>query len=548
MKSLKTINAYFVKYKWRLLMGALFVVLSTIFSIYQGVVVRNATNEIVDLIAHHKAVDSTKFIVFGLTLLGLALTSGFFLFLMRQTIIVMSRHIEFDQKNELYTHYQTLDATFYKNNSTGDLMNRISEDVSKVRMYTGPAIMYLINTFSTVMIVLAFMLKINWQLTLLVFAPLPFLSFVIYKVSDLINKRSTVVQQELSKLTSHAQETFSAIRVIKAYAREKHYTNELATLNTNFKKQNLRLAIVEAFFQPVLVLMIGVSVIATVWYGGHLVINKTIEPGNITEFILYVYKLTWPFASLGWVTSLIQRASASQTRINEFLKTKSTIVNTPEVKQKIEGDIEFKNVGFIYDDSKIEALKNFNLKIEKGKTIGIKGQIGSGKSTLANLVTRLYDTTSGDILIDNHPIKKYDLFELRKSIGYVPQEVFLFSDTIRNNIAFSTGHDYTEAEIIQAAKDAGVYDNIMAFPEGFDTVVGERGITLSGGQKQRISIARAIISKPQILIFDDCLSAVDVETEELILNNLKAIMKDKTSIIISHRDSALRYADKVVEL
>jgi ATP-binding cassette subfamily B multidrug efflux pump len=548
MKSLKSINAYFIKYKWRLLMGALFVVLSTIFSIYQGVIVRDATNEIVDLIANHKTVDSTKFILFGLTLLGLALTSGFFLFLMRQTIIVMSRHIEFDQKNELYTHYQTLDAAFYKNNSTGDLMNRISEDVGKVRMYTGPAIMYLINTFSTVVIVLVFMLKINWQLTLLVFAPLPFLSFVIYKVSDLINKRSTVVQQELSKLTSHAQETFSAIRVIKAYAREKHYINELETLNTDFKKHNLRLALVEAFFQPVMVLMIGVSVIATVWYGGHLVINKTIEPGNITEFILYVYKLTWPFASLGWVTSLIQRASASQTRINEFLKTKSSIINTPEIKTNIEGDIEFKNVSFTYSDSKIEALKNLNLKIEKGKTIGIKGQIGAGKSTIANLITRLYDTTSGEIYVDGQPIKKYDVFALRKSIGYVPQEVFLFSDTIRNNIAFSTNHDYSEQEVIQAAKDAGVYDNIMAFPEGFDTVVGERGVTLSGGQKQRISIARAIISKPQILIFDDCLSAVDVETEELILNNLKSIMKDKTSIIISHRDSALRYADKVVEL
>ena len=548
MHSLKSINAYFIKYKWRLLMGALFVVLSTIFSIYQGVIVRDATNEIVDLIANHKSVDSSKFIVFGLTLLGLALTSGFFLFLMRQTIIVMSRHIEFDQKNELYTHYQTLDAAFYKNNSTGDLMNRISEDVGKVRMYTGPAIMYLINTFSTVVIVLAFMLKINWQLTLLVFAPLPFLSVVIYKVSDLINKRSTVVQQELSKLTSHAQETFSAIRVIKAYAREKHYINELETLNTDFKKHNLRLAIVEAFFQPVMVLMIGVSVIATVWYGGHLVINKTIEPGNITEFILYVYKLTWPFASLGWVTSLIQRASASQTRINEFLKTKSSIINTPEIKTNIEGDIEFKNVGFTYTDSKIEALKNLNLKIEKGKTIGIKGQIGIGKSTIANLMTRLYDTTSGEIYLDGRPIKKYDVFALRKSIGYVPQEVFLFSDSIRNNIAFSTNHDYTEQEVIQAAKDAGVYDNIMAFPEGFDTVVGERGVTLSGGQKQRISIARAIISKPQILIFDDCLSAVDVETEELILNNLKSIMKDKTTIIISHRDSALRYADKVVEL
>ena len=548
MHSLKSINVYLLKYKWRLLLGALFVVLSTLFSIYQGVIVRNATNEIVSLIANHTSVNTSQFIIFGITLFALALTSGFFLFLMRQTIIVMSRHIEFDQKNELYAHYQTLDASFYKNNSTGDLMNRISEDIGKVRMYTGPAIMYLINTFATVLIVLVFMLKINWQLTLLVFAPLPLLSFVIYKVSDLINKRSTIVQQGLSKLTSHAQETFSAIRVIKAYAREKHYVSELETLNTDFKKQNLRLAIVEAFFQPVLVLMIGVSVIATVWFGGHLVIDKTIEPGNITEFILYVYKLTWPFASLGWVTSLIQRASASQTRINEFLNTKSTIVNTPEIKQKIEGYIELKNVGFIYADSKIEALKNLNLKIEKGKTIGIKGQIGAGKSTLANLLTRMYDTTSGDIYIDNKPIKKFDLFELRKSIGYVPQEVFLFSDTIRNNIAFSTNHTYSESEIIQAAKDAGVYENIMAFPEGFDTVVGERGVTLSGGQKQRISIARAIISRPQILIFDDCLSAVDVETEELILNNLKSIMKDKTSIIISHRDSALRYADKVVEL
>ncbi len=548
MKSLKSINVYLLKYKWRLLMGASFVVLSTLFSIYQGVIVRNATNEIVSLIANQTSVNTSQFILFGITLLALALTSGFFLFLMRQTIIVMSRHIEFDQKNEMYSHYQTLDASFYKNNSTGDLMNRISEDIGKVRMYTGPAIMYLINTFATVLIVLVFMLKINWQLTLLVFAPLPLLSFVIYKVSDLINKRSTIVQQGLSKLTSHAQETFSAIRVIKAYAREKHYVSELERLNTDFKKQNLSLAIIEAFFQPVLVLMIGISVIATVWFGGHLVLDKTIEPGNITEFILYVYKLTWPFASLGWVTSLIQRASASQTRINEFLNTKSNIINTPQIKQKIEGNIEFKNVGFIYADSKIEALKNLNLKVEKGSTVGIKGQIGSGKSTLANLLTRMYDATSGEINIDKQPIKKYDLFELRKTIGYVPQEVFLFSDTIRNNIAFSTNHTYSESEIIEAAKDAGVYENIMAFPEGFNTVIGERGVTLSGGQKQRISIARAIISRPQILIFDDCLSAVDVETEELILNNLKSIMKDKTSIIISHRDSALRYADKVVEL
>ncbi len=548
MKSLKTINVYFIKYKWRLLLGALFVVLSTTFSIYQGVVVRNATNKIVDLISYNKPVEGVVFIKFGLLLFGLALASGVFLFLMRQTIIVMSRFIEYDQKNELYAHYQTLDADFYKTYNTGDLMNRISEDVGKVRMYTGPAIMYLINTFATVVVVLLFMFQINWQLTLMVFIPLPFLSFVIYKVSDLINKRSTIVQQELSKLTSHTQETFSAIRVVKAYAREHHYTNELEKLNLNYKKQNLRLTLVEAFFQPVMVLMVGISVIVTVWFGGRLVISHVIEPGNITEFILYVYKLTWPFASLGWVTSLVQRASASQTRINEFLNYKSKLKNTPEIKTDIEGSIEFKEVNFTYSDSGIHAIKNFNLKIEKGKTVGIKGQIGSGKSTLANLLVRLYDINSGEILIDNQPIKKYDLFQLRKSIGYVPQEVFLFSDTIRNNIAFSTERSYTEDEIIQAAKDAGVYENIMAFPDQFNTVVGERGITLSGGQKQRISIARAIISKPQILIFDDCLSAVDVQTEELILNNLKSIMKNKTSIIISHRDSALRYADSVLEL
>lgn len=548
MKSLKSINAYFIKYKWRLMTGALFVILSTTFSVYQGIVVGDVTNEIVGLIVSHKAVETSRFVIFGLFMLGLALASGLFMFLMRQTLIVMSRFIEYDQKNELYAHYQTLDAAFYKNNSTGDLMSRISEDVGKVRMYTGPAIMYLINTFATVVIVLLFMFNINWKLTLLVFAPLPFLSFVIYKVSDMINRRSTVVQQELSKLTSHAQETFSAIRVIKAYAREKHYINELEALGSNFKTQNLRLAIVEAFFQPVMVLMVGISVIATVWFGGRLVVGNVIEPGDITAFITFVYKLTWPFASLGWVTSLIQRAAASQTRINEFLNVKSGIVNTPEVSKKIEGKIEFNHVSFIYEDSKIQALKDFNLVIEKGQTVGIKGQIGTGKSTLANLITRLYDVTAGEIKVDGVPIKKHDLFELRKSIGYVPQEVFLFSDTIKNNIAFSTDHHYSDEEIMQAARDAGVYDNIMAFPDKFETMVGERGITLSGGQKQRISIARAIISKPQILIFDDCLSAVDVETEEHILNNLKVIMKDKTSVIISHRDSAMRYADQIIEL
>jgi ATP-binding cassette subfamily B multidrug efflux pump len=548
LKALQSINVYLIKYKRRLLLGALFVILSSVFSIYQGVVVRNATNEIAKLISSHASVNTRLFISFGLTLLGLALTSGLFLFFQRQTLIVMSRHIEFDQKNELYAHFQTLDASFYKNNNTGDLMNRISEDVGKVRMYTGPAIMYLINTCAMTVIILIFMLSINWQLSLLVFAPLPLLSYVIYKVSDTINKRSTIVQQELSKLTSHAQETFSAVRVIKAYAREEHYTNELEKLNAHYKKQNLKLTLIEAFFQPVMVLMVGISVIATVWYGGHLVIGKTIEMGNITEFIVYVYKLTWPFASLGWVTSLIQRAAASQERINEFMDYKSAIQNTPEVNTPIEGNISFKDVSFTYPGTEIKALQHFNLEIEQGKTVGIKGQIGSGKSTLANLITRLYDVTSGELLIDGVPIQKHDLSTLRQSIGYVPQEVFLFSDTIKNNIAFSVNRNYTDEEIYQAAKDAGVYDNIMSFPKGFDTMVGERGVTLSGGQKQRISIARAIISRPRILIFDDCLSAVDVETEELILRNLQTVMKGKTSIIISHRDSALRYANKIVEL
>lgn len=548
MNSLASINSYLLKYKWRLFFGGLFVILSTIFSLYQGVVVRNATNEIVNLITNRTEVNATTFIVFGVTLLLLALTSGVFLFLMRQTIIVMSRHIEFDQKNELYQHYQHLDAAFYKNNNTGDLMNRISEDVSKVRMYTGPAIMYLINTFATVLIVLIFMLKINWQLTLLVFAPLPFLSFVIYKVSDLINKRSNIVQQELSKLTSHAQETFSAIRIIKSFVREDYYVNSLNELNTNYKKQYLKLSLVEAFFQPVMILMIGLSVIATVWFGGKFVVNGVIEPGNITEFILYVFKLTWPFASLGWVTSLIQRASASQARINEFLKNSSSIINAPKTTQQIEGNIEFKQVNFNYPDSSVNVLTDFNLKIQKGTIVGIKGVIGSGKSTIANLITRLYDVNSGDILFDGISIKDYDVFSLRKHIGYVPQEVFLFSDTIKNNIAFSTNQSFTDEQIYQAAKDAGVYDNIMSFPDGFDTVVGERGVTLSGGQKQRISIARAIIAKPKVLIFDDCLSAVDVETEELILNNLKNIMKGKTAIIISHRDTAFRDADFVIDM
>ncbi|MBS1637433.1 MAG: ABC transporter ATP-binding protein [Bacteroidetes bacterium] len=548
MSSLRSINPYFLKYKWHLLGGIIFVILSTVFAGLVNDMVGKATNVIVEAKAKNITPGLSTFVKYALLILGFALAKGVFMFFMRQTMIVMSRHIEFDQKNELYAHYQLFDASFFKQYTTGDMMNRISEDVGKVRMYTGPAIMYLVNTFATVVIVLIFMLQSNWKLTLLVLAPLPFLSYVIYRVSDLINKRSKIVQQEQSKLTSHAQETYSAVRVIKAYARENFYIQKLSDLNNDYKNSNLKLSIVEAMFQPVMVLMIGISVIATVWYGGRLVIHGEIKPGYITEFILHVYLLTWPFASLGWVTSLIQRAEASQARINEFLGYKPAIQSPTNGLTHIDGSIEFKNVSFTYKDSGIEALRNLSFKLEKGKTLGIMGGVGSGKTTIADLLVRLYDTSDGEILIDGNPIRNYDLHELRRHMAYVPQDVFLFSDTIRNNIAFSTGRTYSEQDIEDAARKAGVYDNIMGFPERFNTLVGERGVTLSGGQKQRISIARAILARPQIMIFDDCLSAVDAETEELILGHLKDVMKDKTCIIISHRESTLRFADKVINL
>ncbi len=548
MKSLKTVNAYFIKYKWLLLLGILFVSLSTIFGTYQAVIVRNGTNAILELIKQKNFEGSSQFIIYGLTIIGLALISGLFMFLMRQTIIVMSRHIEYDQKNEIYNHYQSLDVTFYKNNSTGDLMNRISEDVGKVRMYTGPAVMYMVNTLVTVVTVLVFMLSVNWQLTLMVFLPLPFLSYLIYRVSDLINKRSKKVQEELSNLTSHAQESFSAIRVIKAYVQETFFIKSMAEKSEKYKTENLKLARTEAFFQPTMLLMIGLSVMITIWYGGYLVINKKIEAGNITEFILYVYRLTWPFASLGWVTSLVQRAAASQKRIDEFLKTESRIRNNVNETYAVAGEIEFKNVSFTYPETGITALKNVSFKLQKGQTLGITGPVGSGKSTLAQLLTRFYDVDSGEILVDRRSVPKHNLAHLRKAMGVVPQEVFLFSDSVANNISFSSEKKFDNEKIIQAAKDAEVYDNIMLFPDKFETIVGERGVTLSGGQKQRISIARALINEPQILIFDDCLSAVDTETEAQILKNLNRIMKNKTSIIISPRISSLKNADVIIYL
>ena len=529
--------------------GLLFVSLSTIFGTYQGVIVRNGTNEIIEIFKNGQSAEAGVFIQYGLVIIGLALTSGLFMFLMRQTIIVMSRHIEYDQKNEIYEHYQRLDASFFKQNTTGDLMNRISEDVGKVRMYSGPAIMYLANTIVTTVTVLSFMLSVNLQLTLIVFLPLPLLSYLIYRVSDMINKQSGKVQKELGNLTTQAQETFSAIRVIKAYAREKFFIERMEEKNEVYKKTALKLATIESFFGPAMVLMIGLSVLITVWYGGKLTINNKIDPGNVTEFIFYVFRLTWPFASLGWVTSLVQRAAASQERINEFLNTKPSILNSNTQTYSIQGDIEFKNVNFIYPENKVQAIKNISFKLKQGQTLGITGKVGSGKSSILNLITRQYDATNGEILIDHKNIKQHNLHLLRKNMGVVPQEVFLFSDTIANNILFGSPDKNTPKEKVQgAAKQAQVHDNIMTFPLNYETVVGERGVTLSGGQKQRISIARALINKPQLLIFDDCLSAVDTETEEAILNNLKQEMKDKTAIIVSHRISSLKNADLILYL
>jgi ATP-binding cassette subfamily B protein len=549
VKHLQVLNQYFFKYKWHFLGGLLFVSLSTILGTYQGIIIKNGTDEIVRIVNQHVSADPMVFVKYGLQMIVMALLSGFFMFMMRQTIIVMSRHIEFDQKNEIYQHYQQLDAGFFKRNTTGDLMNRISEDVSRVRMYTGPAIMYIANTIVTTITILIFMLRVNPMLTLLVFLPLPILSFMIYRVSDRISKQSAKVQAELSGLTTQAQESFSAIRVIKAYAREGFFAGEMEKKNEVYKSTALKLAGIESLFTPVMAMMVGLSVLMTVWYGGKLSIAGKIAPGNITEFIWYVFRLTWPFASLGWVTSLVQRASASQERINEFLQQAPEIQNVNHETYPINGEIEFKDVTFTYPENNITALKHVSFKLKAGGSLGITGQVGSGKSSILHLITRQYDPTNGQVLVDGKPIGQHNLQLLRRNCGVVPQEVFLFSDTVANNIGFGSPELHPSRELIEhAAKQACVYDNIMGFPEKFETVVGERGVTLSGGQKQRISIARAIINQPKLLVFDDCLSAVDSETEEIILRNLKQEMKDKTSIIVSHRISSIKEADLILYL
>ncbi len=551
MNSLRHINKYFFKYKWRLLLGIGFVAISNFFAVYSVTFVRDAIDYLKDVEKLKAAGDNpyNQLLIYAGVIIGWALVSGFFLFLMRQTIIVMSRLIEKDLKNEIFDHYQRLDIGFYKRNNTGDLMNRISEDVSRVRMYIGPAIMYIVNTIITFTLTIGVMIEVDLKLTLYVLLPLPFLAISIYYVSNVINKKSTKVQEQLSDITTHAQEAFSGIRVLKAYGRENHSASVFEKLSIEYRKRTMELVKVESLFQPFMILLIGLSTIFTIYIGGMQAISGKITYGNIAEFIVYVNRLTWPIASLGWVTSLIQRAAASQTRINQFLETKPEIMNETEEQTEINGSIEFKNVSFSYADSGIQALKNISFSIPQNTSLAIIGRTASGKSTIANLLCRLYDVDSGEILIQGKNIRKHNLNSLRDQIGYVPQEVFLFSDTIANNISFSVDSGRKNINAIhEAAKNAAIYANIIEFPEKFETMVGERGITLSGGQKQRISIARAIIKQPQLLIFDDCLSAVDTQTEEEILSNLKQIMKNKTSIIISHRVSSVKNADHIIVL
>ena len=489
------------------------------------------------------------FMAFLLAMIYIAIyfIKGVFLFFTRQTIIVMSRLIEFDLKNAIFDQYQRLSLGFYKRNNTGDLMNRISEDVSKVRMYLGPAVMYTLNLGVLIVLVVYEMVSIDLELTLYSLLPLPFMSMGIYYVSSIINKRSDAVQFQQSKLSTIVQETMSGIRVLKAYHREEYSTQNFQSESDGYKVKVLDLVKIEALFMPIIVLLVGLSTILTIYIGGMKVINGQLALGAIFQFVFYVNMLTWPFASVGWVTSLVQKAEASQARINEFLDEVPEIMNEADGRSEIKGEITFDRVGFTYPESGTAALKDVSFTIHPGETLAIIGRTGSGKSTLANLISRQFEATSGQILVDRKLIREVNLNDLRSSIGAVPQEVFLFSESIRNNIAFGLD-EVNQPKIEEAAKMADVHHNIVDFPLGYDTLLGERGINLSGGQKQRISIARAIIKEPKILIFDDCLSAVDTATEEVILSNLKVIMKDKTSVIISHRVSSIKHADKIIVL
>ena len=551
MKELGYLNKYFIKYKYSFLLGIFITIIAQIFSLFTPKLISKSfkviegfskDNTISKSIIQQELITNISLIILT------TIIAGFLSFLMRQTLIVMSRHIEFDLKNEVFRQYENLSQNFYKQNRTGDLMNRISEDVSKVRMYVGPAVMYAINTFIRFAIVIVYMFSVSPKLTLYTLLPLPILSYAIFKLSSEINKRSTIFQQYLSKVSSFTQEIFSGIRVIKAYSLEKQHQNNMVELATESKKKSMDLAKIQALFGPLMIALIGISNLVVIYFGGLMYIHGSIKNiGVIAEFILYVNMLTWPVASLGWVSSMVQEAEASQKRINEFLKIEPEIHNKNQENSIIEGAISFENVSYTYVDTLIKALENVSFTVHKGETLAILGKTGSGKSTIISLISRLYDTTEGRITIDGKEISSLNLNDLRNSIGIVPQDAFLFSDTVKNNIKFGK-ENATDEEVEAAAKSAVVHDNIMGFNKQYDTILGERGITLSGGQKQRVSIARAIIKNPEILLFDDCLSAVDTETEEAILNNLQEICKDKTTIIVSHRVSSAKNADRIIIL
>jgi ATP-binding cassette subfamily B protein len=553
MKELQYLNKYFIKYKYRFLLGLLITIVAQIFSLFTPELIGNSIKVIEDYIkSSQKDVAFLKYELLKniLYILATTIIAGFFTFLMRQTLIVMSRYVEFDLKNEIFNHYQNLSQHFYKRNRTGDLMNRISEDVGKVRMYVGPAVMYTLNTIMRFTIVVIYMYNISPKLTLYSLLPLPLLSYSIFKISSEIHKKSGAFQQNLSNLFSFTQEIFSGIRVIKAYYIEQKKQNNFLELTKESNTKAIDLAKVNSLFGPLMILLIGMSNLVVVYVGGTMYINNDPEIesiGVIAQFILYINMLTWPVASLGWVSSLVQEAEASQKRINEFLNEEPEIKNPTELPSKIEGTIQFENVSFDYEDTHIKALDKISFTVEKGKTLAILGKTGSGKSTILSLISRLYDVTEGTINIDNQPITTLNLYDLRNQISVVPQDAFLFSDTIKNNIKFGN-ENATDEEVMEAAKKAVVHENIMGFNEQYETILGERGITLSGGQKQRVSIARALIKNAPILLLDDCLSAVDTETEETILNNLLTYCKDKTTLIVSHRVSSAKNADEIIIL
>ncbi len=552
MKELQYLNKYFIKYKYRFLLGIFITIVAQIFSLFTPKLISRSFKLIEEYTNNASGLETVKSQLLQniALILGTTIIAGFLTFIMRQTLIVMSRHVEFDLKNEVFKHYEVLDQNFYKRNRTGDLMNRISEDVAKVRMYVGPAVMYTINTLIRFTVVIIFMYNVSPKLTLYTLLPLPFLSYIIYKLSNEINIRSTTFQQYLSKVSSYTQEVFSGIRVIKAYSLENQNQETITNLANESKVKSMSLAKVQSLFGPLMVTLIGVSNLVVIYFGGLMYINHDPEIQNIgiiAEFILYVNMLTWPVASIGWVSSLVQEAEASQKRINEFLKTQPEIQNKNSEKSTIQGSIIFDNVSFTYEDTNIRALNKVSFSINKGETLAILGKTGSGKSSILSLITRMYDIKEGAITIDGVPIDQVNLFDLRESIGIVPQDAFLFSDTIKNNIKFGK-ENATDEEVITAAKKAAVHENIIQFNQQYETVLGERGITLSGGQKQRVSIARAIIKNAEILLLDDCLSAVDTETEEMILQNLLEISNNKTTIIVSHRVSSAKNADKIIIL